>query len=51
MLAHRLRRGPNIIMIIQVLCYPVVFGAMLNVGQRYRRRANINPAFQSIVLE
>ena len=48
MLAHRLRRYPNI---SPVLGYRVVFGAMLNVGQSKRRRANINPALvQSIVL-
>ena len=41
MLAHRLRRWPNI---SPVLSYRVVFGVMLNVGQRHRRRANINPA-------
>ena len=33
-----------------VLGYSVVFGARLNVGQRHRRRANINSALvQSIV--
>ena len=33
-----------------MLCFNVVFGATLNVGQRHRRRANINPALvQSIV--
>ena len=32
-----------------VLGYGVVFDATLNVGQRHRRQANINPAFvQSI---
>ena len=41
MLAHRLRRWPNI---SPVLGYRVVFGAMLNVSQRHRRWANINPA-------
>ena len=47
MLAHRLRRWPNI---SPVLDYRVVFGARLNVGQSRRRRANINPALvQSIV--
>ena len=34
-----------------VLGYRVVFGATLNVGQRHRRRANINLALvQSILL-
>ena len=47
MLAHHLRRCANI---SPVLCYRVVFGATLNVGQRHRWRANINPALvQSIV--
>ena len=47
LLAHRLRRWANI---SPVLGYPVVFDATLNVGQRHRRRAYINPAFvQSIV--
>ena len=47
MLAHRLRRWPNI---SPVLDYRVVFSARMNVGQRHRRRANINPALaQSIV--
>ena len=47
MLAHHLRRWPNI---SQVLSYRVVFGVTLNVGQRHRRPANINPALvQSIV--
>ena len=47
MLAHRLHRWPTISL---VLGYHVVFGATLNVGQRHRRRANINPALiQSIV--
>ena len=47
MLAHRLRRWADI---SPVLRYHVVFGATLNVGQRHRRRANINPALvQSIV--
>ena len=41
MLAHRLRRWPNI---SPVLGYRVVLGDTLNVGQRHRRRANINPA-------
>ena len=41
MLAHRLRRWANI---SPVLGHCVVFGATLNVGQRHRRRANINPA-------
>ena len=31
--------------ISSVLGYPVLFDATLNVGQRHRRRANINPAF------
>ena len=48
MLAHRLRRWANI---STVLGYCVAFGVTQNVGQRHRRRANINPAlFQSIVL-
>ena len=48
MLAHSIRRWASI---SPVLGYRVVFGATLNVGQRHRRRANINPAlFQSIVL-
>ena len=42
MLAHYLRRWPNS---CPVLGYGVVFGATLNVGQRHRRPANINPAF------
>ena len=47
MLAHRLRRWPTI---NPVLGFRVVFGTTLNVGQRHRRRANINPALlQSIV--
>ena len=47
MLAHCPRCWANI---IPVLGYRVVFGARLNVGQRYRRRANINPSLvQSIV--
>ena len=47
LLAHRLRRWANI---SPVLGYRVVFDATLNVGQRHRRRANINPALvQSIV--
>ena len=47
MLAHRLRRWANI---SRVLGYCVVFGATLNVGQRHRLHANINPALvQSIV--
>ena len=41
MLAHRLRRWANI---SPVLGYRDVFGATLNVGQRRRRRANINLA-------
>ena len=40
MLAHRLQRRPNI---GPVLSYRIVFGATLNVGQRHRQRANINP--------
>ena len=48
MLAHRLRRWPNI---SPVLGHDVVFDAMLNVVHRHRGRANINPALsQSIVL-
>ena len=48
MLALRLRCWGNI---SPVLGYRVVFGLMLNVGQRHRRRANINPVLvQSIVL-
>ena len=48
LLAHHLRRWANI---SPVLGYRDVFDATLNVGQRHRRRANINPAFvQSIVL-
>ena len=43
MLALRLRRWANI---SPVLGYPVVLGATLNVGQRHRRRTNINwPAY------
>ena len=38
MLALRLRRWADI---ISVLGYHIVFGATLNVGQRHRRRANI----------
>ena len=41
MLAHRLLRSARI---SPILGYRVVFGAPLNVGQRHRRRANINPA-------
>ena len=41
MMAHRLQRLHNI---SPVLGYRLVFGATLNVGQRHRRRANINPA-------
>ena len=49
MLDHRLQRSPNV---SPVLSYRVVFGTMLNVGQRHGRRANINPALvQSTVLE
>ena len=44
LLAHRLRRWANI---SPVLGYRVVFDATLNVGQRHRRRANINPALAS----
>ena len=45
LLAHRLRAN-----ISPVLGYGVVVDTILNVGQRHRRRANINPAFvQSIV--
>ena len=44
---HGLWRWANI---SPVLGYPVMFGAKLNVGQRHRRLANINPALvQSIV--
>ena len=47
MLSHRLWHWANI---SPVLGYRVVFGITLNVGQRHRRRANINPALvQSIV--
>ena len=47
MLAHRLRRWPNI---SPVLSNRVVFGVTLKVGQRHKRQANINPALvQSIV--
>ena len=47
MLAHRLRRWADN---SPVLRYHVVFGATLNVGQRHRQRANINPVLvQSIV--
>ena len=42
LLAHRLLHWANI---SPVLGYHVVFDARLNVGQRHRRRANINPAF------
>ena len=41
MLVHRRRHWPNI---ITVLGYRGVFGVSLNVGQRHRRRANINQA-------
>ena len=44
LLAHRLRRWANI---SPVLGHRVVFDATLNVGQRHRRRANINPALAS----
>ena len=47
LLAHRLRRWANI---SPVLGYRVVFGATLNVGQRYRRRANINPTLVQSIL-
>ena len=47
LLAHRLRRWANF---SPVLGDHVVFEVTLHVGQRHRRRANINPAFvQSIV--
>ena len=47
LLAHRLWRSASI---SPVLGYRVVFDATLNVGQRHRRPANINPALvQSIV--
>ena len=42
MLVHRLRRWDNI---SPVLGYRDVFDATLNVGQRHRQRANINPVF------
>ena len=42
LLAYRLRRWANI---SPVLGYRVVFDATLKVGQRHRRRDNINPAF------
>ena len=42
LLAQRLWRWANI---SPVLGHRVVFDATLNVGQRHRRRANINPAF------
>ena len=41
-MAHCLWRWANI---SPVLGYCVMFDATLNVGQRHRRRANINPAF------
>ena len=44
LLTHRLRRWANI---RQVLNYRVVFDSTLNVSQRNRRRANINPALAS----
>ena len=44
LLAHRLQRWANISLL---LGYRVVFDATLNVGQRHRRRANINPALAS----
>ena len=44
LLAHRLRRSADI---SRVLGDSVMFDAMLNVGQRHRRRANINPALAS----
>ena len=47
MLAHRLPRWSNI---SPVLGYRVVFGATLNVGQRHRRRANINPALDQRIV-
>ena len=48
LLAHSLRRWANI---SPVLGYRVMFDATRNVGQRHRRRANINPPIvQSIVL-
>ena len=48
MFAHRLRRWANI---SPVSGYRAMFGVTLNVGQRHRRRDNINPALvQSIVL-
>ena len=51
MLAWRLRRWPTPTLTISpVLGYSVVFGATLNVGQRHRQGANINPALiQNIV--
>ena len=49
MLTHRLRRSANLGPVLGQL---IVFGATLNVGQRHRPRANINPALvQSILLE
>ena len=47
MLAQSLRRWANI---SPVLGYNVVFGATLNVGQRHRRRADINPALVRIIV-
>ena len=47
LLAHRLLRWANI---SSVLGYRVVFDATLNVGQRNRRRDNINPALVQIIV-
>ena len=47
MLVNRLRRWANI---GPELGYRVMFGAMLNVGQRRRRQANINPASVQIIV-
>ena len=47
MLAHCLQCWANI---NPVLGYHVVFGATLNVGQRHRQRANINPALVQSIL-
>ena len=48
LLAHRLRRWANI---SPVLGYCVVFDATLHVGQRHRRRTNINPAFVKSIVQ
>ena len=45
MLAYHLRRWTNIIPVISLSQgYCVMFDATLNVSQRHRRQANINPA-------